>query len=57
MLEEAISFPYNIRTKQIRFGKWIYIIQLSQETSRVSRKFPTQDAALKDARELLLYMR
>ena len=52
-----IAFDHQIQTKQVRFGKWVYVIRLSEDQSRPSRKFPTQDAALREAREMLSYMR
>jgi len=45
-----------IETKQTRFGKWIYIIHLKEIASQPSRKFSTQDEAIKEAQELLSYM-
>ncbi len=57
MKEQPLTFEYQIRTKKVRFGKWIYVIELSQEISKASRKFATQEAALRDAQELLFYMR
>ena len=40
-----------IETKQTRFGKWIYIIHLKEIASQPSRKFSTQDEAIKEAQE------
>ena len=45
-----------IETKQTRFGKWIYIIHLKETKSQPSRKFPTQEDAIKDAQKLIFYM-
>jgi hypothetical protein len=55
--QDNIVFDHQIQTKQVRFGKWVYVIRLSKDQSRPSRKFPTQDAALREAREMLSYMR
>ncbi|MBB5572633.1 hypothetical protein GGD50_001209 [Rhizobium paranaense] len=51
-----IPFEYKIETKEVRFGRWIYVIHLNEDRSRPSRKFRTQEAALDDAYEMLSYM-
>lgn len=57
MPADTLSFKYAIETHAVRFGKWVYVIHLSENKSRPSRKFATQEAALREAKELLSYMR
>lgn len=51
-----IPFEYKIETKEVRLGRWVYVIHLNEDRSRPSRKFRTQEAALDDAYEMLSYM-
>lgn len=57
MPADTSSFKYAIETRAVSFGRWVYVICLSENKSRPSRKFPTQEAALREAKELLSYMR
>ena len=56
MPPDTLSFDYVIETREVRSGKWVYVIRLSENKSRPSRKFSTQEAALKEAKELISYM-
>lgn len=57
MPADTLPFKHAIETRAVRFGKWVYVIRLTENHSRPSRKFPTQEAALREAKELLSYMR
>ncbi|TCR71476.1 hypothetical protein EV561_13346 [Rhizobium sp. BK376] len=48
---------YRIETRRTWFGRWFYIIHLTEHRSLPSRKFKTQEQALSEAREMLSYMR
>lgn len=50
-------FQFRVETRRTWFGRWFYIIHLTEHRSLPSRKFRTQEEALREAREMLSYMR
>lgn len=57
MVDEPVKFEHSIQLQYSRFGGWTYVIRLSEDKSRPSKRFPTHEAALRDANEMLSYMR
>lgn len=52
-----IDLDHRIELRETWNGKWVHLIHLGDAKSRPSQKFPTSDAALADAKQLLQFMK